>query len=127
MACSNCTKAKSIIVCGNFLLIQIGLVAGTQYTIYLKNVTLDIIYKQSATVDLTGKLYFDFDLFDSDIYMSEHTFEMWVTLKNDGIDNHITLTYVGETATCLEINFVNVWDENDEPVTPYNIQYIELV
>lgn len=127
MACSSCAKAKSIIVCGNFLLIQIGLTPGTQYTIYLKNLTLNIIYSQSAVVDLSGKLYFDFDEFDADIYMSEHSFEMWVTLKNDGIDNNIILTYVQDTTTCLEINFVNVWDENDEPVTPYNIQYIELV
>lgn len=126
MSCSKCVKAKTVKICGNFLLLQIAKTPGTQYTIYLKNLTLGIVYQQEATVDLSGKLYFDFDAFDQDIYMEQQSYELWITLKNDTMDNHVPMIFVGESVDCVDLNFLHTYNEDDEPIEPYNIQYLQL-
>jgi hypothetical protein len=126
MSCE-CTKVKAIRQCGGF--VEIGAMEGsnTQYFIYIKDVTVDVIWRVLCTSDASGFIEFDMDDRPR-FFQPNHTYEVWAhvtTATNDEQQDPITIT-IGSALyeyDCFQFQVIKLTDDESKTIayTPLQV------
>lgn len=113
MACTTCTRAKSVPVCTQTL--TLGTIASLNAAvwIYVKDITTDRIERFAGQSNGAGLVTLDMDLVPT-YYQEDHTYEISVALQS-AVSIHDTkdITISGTAYDCLQVRFEEVSNDAD--------------
>lgn len=110
--CSPCQKLQPIPKCAESLIVgNVGLI-DTDVSVYINDLTTDKLTKIDTVTDFEGNV-----IFDNCGLMPNHSYELWVTLLDDNIEDKLDIEVINETYpvpadsySCLSFRVLDVVD-----------------
>lgn len=122
--CSACTKLKSISLCTDSIVVGKAPLALTPYAIYFKNLATGKIHTYYVTSDASRYLTITLD--DGFPLATLTTYELWINTLGDSIESQEDLLIGSTTATCFNIQALNVYNSYYDVNQNYSSQTLEV-
>lgn len=121
--CEPCQKTSLIPLCSQVITVGNISLGNQDVNVFIKDITTGKITLIPETSDSFGDVSFSNDCG----FMPLHSYELWITLADDNIEDKLEITMInesypviGDVYKCLSLRFTNVKDCNGEQVEfPY--------
>lgn len=93
--------------------------------IFVENLTTGRIHRIPFTTLANGRVTLTMSDPDQHFYNENSTYDVHVTKQSDTINMNVDLTIEGTDHDCVNVNFTNLFDDNDDRVA-YSSHSLEL-
>lgn len=114
MSCSICTETKPIPTCVDKLIIGVIEDINTDVSIYIKNNVTGRIQKVDTTSDGSGEVTLNLINPDKAFYSQNFDYELWITLKDESINDKLDITIGYAVNDCFILRFVDIYEDLDK-------------